>query len=54
MQVFESRGGKAAIRPMPHVVRPINSGILTGRGDHLSVAAREFNGFVGLGETRDS
>lgn len=41
-----TRGHQVAIRPVADSIRPINSGILTRRGDHLSVAAREFLGFI--------
>jgi DNA-binding transcriptional LysR family regulator len=41
-----TRGHKLAIRPLCDPIRPINSGILTRRGDHLSAAAREFVGFI--------
>jgi hypothetical protein len=35
-----------AVRPIADPIRPINSGILTRRGEVLSGAAREFVGFV--------
>ncbi|MEX0676689.1 MAG: LysR family transcriptional regulator [Pirellulales bacterium] len=41
-----TRGRKVAIRSVADPIRPINSGILTRRGDRLSAAAREFVGFI--------
>jgi len=41
-----TRGHKIAIRPLSDSIRPIHSGILSRRGDHLSAAAREFLGFI--------
>jgi DNA-binding transcriptional LysR family regulator len=41
-----ARGRRVAVRPIADPIRPINSGILTRRGDHLSAAAHEFIGFI--------
>ncbi len=41
-----TRGRKVAIRPIADPIRPINSGILTRRGERLSRAADEFVGFI--------
>lgn len=41
-----TRGYKVQIRPLADPIRPINSGILTRRGDGLSAPAREFLGFI--------
>jgi DNA-binding transcriptional LysR family regulator len=41
-----TRGHTVGIRSIADPIRPINSGILTRRGDRLSAAAREFVGFV--------
>lgn len=41
-----TRGHKVAIRAIKDPIRPINSGILTRRGDSLSLAAQEFSGFI--------
>lgn len=41
-----TRGRRVAIRPVADPIRPINSGILTRRGERLSAAASEFIGFV--------
>jgi DNA-binding transcriptional LysR family regulator len=41
-----TQGRRVAIRPIVDPIRPINSGILTRKGEVLSGAAREFVGFV--------
>ncbi len=41
-----TRGRRISIKAIADSIRPINSGILTRRGDRLSDAAREFIGFV--------
>ena len=41
-----TQGRKVAIRAIVDPIRPINSGILTRRGDTLSPAASEFVGFI--------
>lgn len=41
-----TRGRKVAIREIADPIRPINSGILSRRGDRLSAAASEFVGFI--------
>lgn len=45
-----TRGRRVAIRPIADPIRPINSGILTRRGDRLPAPAQEFIGFVRAGE----
>jgi DNA-binding transcriptional LysR family regulator len=41
-----TRGRRVGIRKIADPIRPINSGIITRRGDPLSEAAREFVGFI--------
>lgn len=50
-----TRGHKVVTRALADPIRPINSGILTRRGEQLSPAAREFIGFIrGQGPLRKS
>lgn len=46
-----TRHSKVAIRPLTDPIRPINSGVLTRRGDRQTAAAQEFIGFIRQGET---
>ncbi|MBX9790337.1 MAG: LysR family transcriptional regulator [Pirellulales bacterium] len=41
-----TRGRRVVVRDIADPIRPINSGILSRRGERLSAAAREFVGFI--------
>lgn len=46
-----TRGRRVTVRPIADPIRPINSGILTRRGDRLSSSADEFVGFIRANDT---
>ena len=45
-----TRGRRLGIRDLGQQIRPIDSGILTRKGEHLSAATRQFVAFVRAGE----